>query len=187
MSVTASASTTTPASKPVYFWKPTQGNGYLGQWYWSPFTHNNDTYHTAEMWMMVQKARLFGDEDVAVQMLATTDPRRHKALGREVKGFREGVWDANKRQIVTEGNMHKFTISDDAEMLRGMLFETGERELVEASPMDRIWSIGYAEKNAEFNRKRWGQNLLGKVLMDVRTRLRELEKEKEKGEGLEGE
>lgn len=43
--------------------------------------------------MMVQKARLFNDEGVAKQMLATEDPRRHKALGRKVKGFLEGVWD----------------------------------------------------------------------------------------------
>jgi predicted NAD-dependent protein-ADP-ribosyltransferase YbiA (DUF1768 family) len=26
-------------------------------------------------------------------MLATADPRRHKALGREVKGFKQGTWD----------------------------------------------------------------------------------------------
>ena len=47
---------------PVYFWKPEQGHGYLGQWYWSPWTWEGETYGTAEMWMMVGKARLFGDE-----------------------------------------------------------------------------------------------------------------------------
>jgi predicted NAD-dependent protein-ADP-ribosyltransferase YbiA (DUF1768 family) len=45
------------------------------------------------MWMMVQKARLFGDEDVATRMLATTDPKRYRALGREVEGFDGRVWD----------------------------------------------------------------------------------------------
>ena len=184
-------------STPVYFWKPDQGNGYLGQWYWSPFTHEDDTYKTAEMWMMVQKARLFGDEAVATKMLATTDPKRHKALGREVKGFQEEVWnartlilpfasilcssrfpstgsdsDAGKMGIVTEGNMHKFTVSEDAENLRNMLLATGSRELVEASPLDRIWGVGFAERNAGSNRHRWGQNLLGKALMDVREKLR---------------
>lgn len=43
--------------------------------------------------MMVQKARLFGDEEVAKRMLATRDPKAHKALGREVRGFEPGVWD----------------------------------------------------------------------------------------------
>jgi ribA/ribD-fused uncharacterized protein len=54
-----------------------------------------------------------------------------------------------------------------------MLLATGERELVEASPLDRIWGVGFAEKSAERNRHRWGQNLLGRALMDVRARLRE--------------
>ena len=76
-------------------------------------------------------------------------------------------------RIVEEGNYLKFTASEDAEDLRAMLLATGERELVEASPRDRIWGVGFAEKNAENNRVRWGQNLLGKALMNVRARLRE--------------
>jgi len=67
--------------------------------------------------------------------------------------------------------MHKFTLSEDAENLRAQLLATGERELVEASPMDRIWGVGFAERNAGANRQRWGLNLLGKALMDVRGRL----------------
>jgi ribA/ribD-fused uncharacterized protein len=74
---------------------------------------------------------------------------------------------------VEEGNYHKFTISEDAENLRAMLLATGDRELVEASAMDRVWGIGFSESNAEQNRVRWGENLLGKALMNVRERLRE--------------
>ena len=72
-----------------------------------------------------------------------------------------------------EGNYHKFTISEDAENLRAMLLGTGNRELVEASAMDRVWGIGYSESNADQNRVRWGENLLGKALVRVRERLRE--------------
>lgn len=89
-----------------------------------------------------------------------------------------------KSRIVEEGNYHKFTISEDAERLRLLLMQTGERELVEASPMDRIWGVGFNEKNAGYNRKKWGQNLLGKALMVVRERLRE--EEAKKGQGVEG-
>lgn len=76
--------------------------------------------------------------------------------------------------------MHKFAVSEDAGNLRMWLLATGERELVEASPMDRIWGIGFAEKNAGANRHRWGQNLLGKALMEVRSRLMEDERQAEK-------
>jgi ribA/ribD-fused uncharacterized protein len=79
----------------------------------------------------------------------------------------------DKLEIVTQGNVHKFRISSNAKDLKDWLLETGDRELVEASPFDRIWGVGYAEKDAERNRGRWGQNLLGKALMEVRKRVRE--------------
>lgn len=43
--------------------------------------------------MMVQKARLFNDEEVAKEMLQTTDPKTHKALGRRVRNFDSARWD----------------------------------------------------------------------------------------------
>ena len=96
----ATSSTTQPTTKPVFFWRPNDGNGYLSQWFYSPFTVDGDTYATAEMWMMVQKARLFGDEDTAKSMLGTMDPKRHKALGRQVKNFSEKTWDERELCLV---------------------------------------------------------------------------------------
>ena len=44
--------------------------------------------------------------------------------------------------------------------------------LVEASPYDRIWGIGYSVSNAvKVDKIKWGQNLLGKCLMKVRETL----------------
>ncbi|KAF9697033.1 hypothetical protein EKO04_004759 [Ascochyta lentis] len=170
----STTSTTSPTTKPLYFWRPhEEDTGYLGQWYPSRFTISGDTYATCEMWMMVQKARLFNDENVAVQMLNTTDPKAHKALGRKVKGVENRMWDQRKFDVVVQGNWHKFTVSEEAESLKKWLLATGERELVEASPMDRIWGVGFTERDAGANRHRWGQNLLGKALMEVRARLRE--------------
>jgi len=34
----------------------------MSQWYDSEWEHEGSTYRSAEEWMMVQKARLFGDE-----------------------------------------------------------------------------------------------------------------------------
>lgn len=58
--------------------------------------------------------------------------------------------------------------------MRELLLRTGEREIVEASPMDRIWGIGFgAAKAGSVGRQRWGLNLLGRALMAVRAELRE--------------
>jgi predicted NAD-dependent protein-ADP-ribosyltransferase YbiA (DUF1768 family) len=133
-------------------------------------------------------------KNIAKQILETANPRDVKRLGRQVKGFDEKVWDKclypllslvlltylptnflpkDKVNIVTTGTYHKFTLSEDAENLRSLLLATGEREIVEASPQDRIWGVGFKESEAERNRYRWRENLLGRVLMDVRGRLRE--------------
>lgn len=82
------------------------------------------------------------------------------------------ICDTDKMRIVTDGNMLKFTVSAEAERLRAMLLATGERELVEASPRDRVWGVGFGAERAARERARWGRNLLGVVLMDVRARLR---------------
>lgn len=48
---------------PVYFWREfEEPYGFLSQWYESAFEVDGVTYVSAEMWMMVQKAKLFGDE-----------------------------------------------------------------------------------------------------------------------------
>ncbi|UNI19240.1 hypothetical protein JDV02_005437 [Purpureocillium takamizusanense] len=62
--------------------------------------------------------------------------------------------------------------------LREMLMATGDREIVEASPYDAIWGIGFTERDAEAMREHWGENLLGKALMEVRRELRESQSDK---------
>ena len=46
----------------VMFWRPTEGNGILSQWYDSNFTVDGVEYSHAEMYMMAEKAKLMGDE-----------------------------------------------------------------------------------------------------------------------------
>lgn len=49
--------------KPIYFWRETEvPYGFLSQWYESPFEVDGVTYQTPEMWMMIHKAKVFGDE-----------------------------------------------------------------------------------------------------------------------------
>lgn len=117
----------------VYFWRPHDPNGFMSQWYTSPFEHEGIKYETAEMWMMIQKAKLFKDEDIADKMTQTTDPKQHKALGRKVKDFDKDVWDKEKSRIVEEGSWLKFTQSENKDELKKLLLDTGEKEIVEVS------------------------------------------------------
>ncbi|KAF8067637.1 hypothetical protein FPV67DRAFT_1561952 [Lyophyllum atratum] len=162
----------------VFFWKTNQANGWASQWAASPFTatikmgdeEKTVRFTSAEQWMMVQKALLFSDLEVAEQTLAIEETGARamaqiKALGRQVKGFDDTKWKAERERIVLEGNLLKF--GQDEELKRQLL-ATGKREFVEASPMDRIWGIGFGEEKAMGERESWGQNLLGKVLGQTR-------------------
>lgn len=122
---------------------------------------------------MYQKAVLFQDLEIGAKILETTSPREQKALGRKVRNFDDDVWKKNRSRIVTEGSYCKFMYSVvEKEGLKEKLLATEDRELIEASPMDRIWGIGFGAKNAESQRHRWGLNLLGKALMEARERIR---------------
>jgi ribA/ribD-fused uncharacterized protein len=61
----------------------------------------------------------------------------------------------------------------ETEDLKAKLLATGDRELVETSPVNRIWGVGYGEENAEENREKWGLDLLGKALTRARQRIRD--------------
>lgn len=151
----------------VLFWY-----GWPSQWHPCRFTVDGHGYVCAEQYMMAEKARLFGDEEILDQILATESPQAHKALGRKVRGFVEARWKAACRDVVFRGNLAKF--SQDEE-LRALLLATGDKTLVEASPTDRIWGIGLAAKDPRaLEPGRWrGTNWLGEALMKVRQALRE--------------
>jgi ribA/ribD-fused uncharacterized protein len=147
------------------------GASCLSQWWPSPFTVDGVTYATAEHWMMAGKARLFGDAEAEKRALAAGHPSQAKKAGRLVRGFDEATWERERFRIVVEGSVHKFRAHPE---LREFLLNTGERVLVEASPVDRVWGIGLAaDDEAAWDPERWrGPNLLGFALMEARERLR---------------
>ena len=149
----------------TFFWQPESP---FSQWHPSEFVVEGKRFVCAEQYMMHGKAVLFGDLAVAERILASISPKMHKALGRKVSGFDEQLWRNERERIVYEGNHAKFTLN--AELLKALLATAGT-ELVEASPLDRIWGVGLKAEDPRIQDPAlWrGQNLLGKVL----TRLRE--------------
>lgn len=144
-------------------------------WEGTPFEVDGVSYVTAEHFMMAEKARLFQDDDMEREILASRHPGEAKKLGRKVRAFDAETWNRERFEIVVRGNLGKF---GQHEELREFLLGTGDRVLVEASPRDRIWGIGLSAKNADAERpENWrGLNLLGFALMEVRHRLaRELD------------
>lgn len=143
----------------------------FSQW-WSahPFVLDEVLYPTAEHWMMSEKARLFQDVASLEKIQKAKTASQAKQFGRTVAGFDELKWRASRFDIVVKGNLAKFSQHPD---LKQFLLQTGNRVLVEASPVDRIWGIGLAADDPDAEKpKRWkGLNLLGFALMEVRDQM----------------
>lgn len=154
--------------KYTFFW---QTESPFSQWHSSLFEVNGVKFKTAEHYMMWKKAMIFGDTDIAAEVIKSVHPRDTKALGRKVKGFDKDIWEQVCRTVVYEGNHAKFTQN---EKLRKALMETGDTLLVEASPYDAIWGIGLKEADAKkISEKDWpGTNWLGLALTELRENLK---------------
>lgn len=107
---------------------------------------------------------------MAAKILKESDPRKVKGLGRAVENFDADLWNKNARAAVRDGCYLKF--SQNKEMATALL-KTGSQILVEASPSDKIWGIGFSAAEAlSVPKSQWGTNWLGEVLMEVRELLR---------------
>ncbi|TAJ13469.1 NADAR family protein [Marinilabiliaceae bacterium JC017] len=164
----------------LFFWgHQKQRNGEVGQsclsqWWSTEFTIDGVKYFSAEHFMMAEKARLFKDSINLERIINSSSPGQAKQYGREVIGFKEEIWMANRYDIVKKGNIEKFKQNKD---LKAFLLSTKNRILVEASPVDTIWGIGLTKESEHCkNPLKWrGMNLLGFALMEVRD---EINKEK---------
>ncbi len=164
------------ALKFLYFWGHTPKDVHtidkscFSQWYPSSFIVDDVEYKTAEHWMMAQKALLFSDVATCKEIISCTKPGEAKALGRLIENFSDDIWNEHRHKIVLQGNLHKF---DQHPALKDFLLSTGDRILVEASPVDPVWGIGMSADDPEINYVyKWkGLNLLGFALMEVRNNL----------------
>ena len=89
-----------------------------------------------------------------------------------MRGFDEAVWRRERYGTVLAGCLHKF---GQDEALRAYLLGTGDRVLVEASPLDRDLGHrpGGGRAGVRDDPARWrGLNLLGFALTEARERLR---------------
>lgn len=154
----------------ICFHNPDEENGYLSNWYPSPFTVEKKTFSSMEQFMMYRKAICFGDEAVAAKILSTEDVAEIKALGRKVLNYDEHIWNGIRQIVVYEGLLAKFSQNED---LKDKLISTAEAILAECAVKDLIWGVGLSMKDPDrLDKTKWkGQNLLGYTLMVVREHL----------------
>ena len=125
------------------------------------------TWGSGAQWVAASRARLAGDEEALEQILAADTPGEAAARGRRIYGLDPAVWRSQRRSIVLQGGLARF--SQDR-ILATILRSTQDAVLVAAFPDDPLWGIGLrASDPLASSPGTWpGYNLLGFTLMEVR-------------------
>ena len=154
----------------AFFWKPDGPYGFLSNWSAHGIRDEGLRFKTMEHYMMYSKAILMDDSDTASRILSAKTPYAAKKLGREVRNFNEDKWRLQRESIVHKGLTMKVDQHPD---VKRQLIGTFGKVLAEASPYDTTWGIGLAASDERANnQEHWrGENLLGKIWMQVREKL----------------
>ncbi|XP_052777450.1 uncharacterized protein LOC128214820 isoform X2 [Mya arenaria] len=127
-------------------------------------------YNCMEQYMHFHKAVTFKDGKMQKAIMEISDPKTQKKCGRQVTNFDQKVWGRESMRIVKEGSKLKYNQNPAMKMI---LYKTRPKQLVEASPRDRLWGVGMGQNNPNIHDpKCWrGKNLLGIVLTETRDEL----------------
>ena len=139
----------------------------LSNYHPAHFTINRETFTCSEQYIQKGKALLFNDTTTANQIMAATTPQEMKRLGSKVSNFSPVTWKEKAPGIALTGLEQKFRQNPS---LKDYLVKTDAKILVEASPHDKLWGIGVYMYDRDLIKKKdtWGNNLLGKSLMEIR-------------------
>jgi N-glycosidase YbiA len=163
-----------PADQQIlYFSRDRAGFGFLSHFHASPISLDGETWPTVEHFYQAQKSNHPGyraairaavSPGMAKRLSAQPDaPRRvsQQSWFRKNGATPRADWHEVKLDIMRRADWAKYNQNPE---LAQMLLATGTAQLIEDSPFEPFWGTG---------RDGNGQNWAGRVLMEVRERLRD--------------
>ena len=133
----------------------------------SPFTVDNTLYKTSEHYIQSEKAKHYGDEQMAIKIISSESALEAKRLGHKIKKPKEVKdWHEIAKEMCLPGIKAK---SQQNPPLLLLLQSTDKQTLVESS-YDNVWGTGIPLQDSNcLNRKYWKNiGILGEILMDIR-------------------
>lgn len=152
----------------IYFYGLNDDYSYMSNFYKSSFSDRTNTFNCSEQYFMYHKCLTFEPTNNILlnEILNCTSASKVKELGRKIKNYDEHIWDTLRYNIMYNGLLLKFAQNDS---IKQKLINTHPKTLYEASKYDKIWGIGYYANDAIYtNKNKYGRNLLGHALMNIR-------------------
>lgn len=133
-----------------------------------PVNHDGHMFPTAEHAFVYYKCVEAGDMGAAKRVFQKPEPYQAKSIGAKLR-INIAEWDRKKNDILKKVLVSKFSAGSEAAKA---LLETGNKTLGEAG-LDRYYGTGIPiTRNNSLDKKAWiGTNVLGNMLMDIRTEL----------------
>jgi ribA/ribD-fused uncharacterized protein len=169
----------------ILFGQPNENEyGFLSTFYPVEFAVDGIKYFTVEQVLAAEKARLFLDDALRTRIMKTRAPRSMRTMASsivmkpatETGGFHQiqpHEWDGS----ISEGILYKATLAKFQQHpeLRDKLLATGDATLALADSREKRHGIGLnlTDVGAQRSENWRGSNLYGRILMKVRSQLRQ--------------
>lgn len=121
------------------------------------FELDDKFWKTSEHYFQAQK---FVGTSIVEEIRQAKTPMEAARMGRDRKNPIRCDWEEVKNEIMMKAVFRKFETHKD---IRGVLISTGEDEIIEETTDDYYWGCG---------KDGTGKNILGKILMEVRSILK---------------
>jgi len=145
----------------IYFYKADQPYGCFSNFSPHPITINRIKWQTVEHYYQAHKLLGTPDQPLMEVIRQAETPEQAASIGRDRARTIRVDWNTAKQEVMWTAVLTKFLTHPD---IQRVLLETGEESLIENSPKDYYWGCG---KDGS------GQNELGKMLMRVRSYIRQ--------------
>jgi len=155
----------------IYFYNLKNKFDYMSNFYKTNFTDKDGIkYICSEQYFIYHKCKTFDPNNhILLQTILTEkSATKIKKCGRQLQNYDDTIWKDKRYNIMLEALRLKF---NQNEIIKQKLLETKPKTLYEASKNDKIWGIGFYDKDAIHNKSKFGKNLLGNALMVIRTEL----------------
>ena len=142
----------------IYFYKEFGPLGYLATYSNHGFYKDGVYFKTSEHYYQSQK---FEDEEVRQLIINAETPKIASKIGRDRKYKLREDWEEIKQKVMFDAVLFKFKANPE---ILEKLLSTGDEEIVEETVKENYWGCGPLKD---------GQNNYGKIVVKVRTLLRE--------------
>ena len=156
----------------IYFYTLKNNFSYMSNFYKTNFVDKDGIeYNCSEQYFMYHKCKTFEprNEKLLNIILAEKSSTKIKKYGRQVQNYDDDIWEEKRYNIMLDALRLKF---NQNKTIKQSLLDTENKILYEASKNDKLWGIGFYDKDAiNMDKSKFGKNLLGNALMEIRNEL----------------